>query len=148
VVLNSFFDEGRIVARQLPSSEGQTYDAVIVKVSSSNSSDEIILSGKAGYPGLTDSLTVDGKAILLSYGSTYKKLPFKLKLNDFTIQRYPGSRSPSSFESLVTLSDSINSLSASYRIYMLMKKVPYFQLITTAQVHLLHIQDMHYWEYV
>ena len=41
----------------------------------------------------------------MSYGSKYYVTPFFIKLNDFQLERYPGSSSPASFASEVTVID-------------------------------------------
>jgi cytochrome c-type biogenesis protein CcsB len=46
------------------------------------------------------------------------ELPFSLQLRDFILERYPGSMSPSSYASEVTLIDSRSGLRKDYRIYM------------------------------
>jgi cytochrome c-type biogenesis protein CcsB len=46
------------------------------------------------------------------------ELPFSLRLNDFILERYPGSMSPSSYASEVTLVDNRKDLKKDYRIYM------------------------------
>jgi cytochrome c-type biogenesis protein CcsB len=45
-------------------------------------------------------------------------LPFSLQLRDFILDRYPGSMSPSSYASEVTLIDPRNGLRKDYRIFM------------------------------
>jgi len=52
------------------------------------------------------------------YGSRDIKLPFSLKLKDFQIDRYPGSNSPSSFASEVTLIDPEQGIQEDHRIFM------------------------------
>ncbi|MDF1559548.1 MAG: c-type cytochrome biogenesis protein CcsB [Bacteroidales bacterium] len=54
----------------------------------------------------------------VSYGSSMKQLPFSLTLDDFIIERYPGSNSPSGFKSRVTLADADNETGFQYDIYM------------------------------
>ncbi len=46
------------------------------------------------------------------------KLPFLLKLEDFILERYPGSSSPSSYKSNVVLIDEEKNMSFPYSIYM------------------------------
>jgi len=118
LVLNSFIPNGKITARQVPSADGQTYDAVVVEVTQGSFSREAVLLGKGGYQGIPERVVVAGKEIILSYGSLYKEVPFKLKLDNFIIERYPGSRSPSSFESQIVIYDSLHNYTASHRIYM------------------------------
>lgn len=45
-------------------------------------------------------------------------LPFSLKLNDFVLARYPGSNSPSSYESQITLLDQEQNLNEEHKIFM------------------------------
>ena len=45
-------------------------------------------------------------------------LPFKIKLNDFVIERYPGSESPSGYRSEVILIDKKNNIEKPYSVYM------------------------------
>ena len=52
----------------------------------------------------------------LAYGSKYYKTPFYLELNDFQLERYQNSNSPSSFASEVTLLDGVSL--KDHRIYM------------------------------
>jgi cytochrome c-type biogenesis protein CcsB len=54
----------------------------------------------------------------VSYGSRILNLPFSIKLNDFVVERYPGSSSPSGFRSDVTLADPANGTEFGYEIYM------------------------------
>jgi cytochrome c-type biogenesis protein CcsB len=54
----------------------------------------------------------------VSYGSRALYLPFSLTLNDFIIERYPGSNSPSGFKSRVTLTDANHNADIKYDIYM------------------------------
>lgn len=46
------------------------------------------------------------------------ELPFEIYLNDFELVRYPGSNSPSSYSSVVTVNDHENSQFFEYHIYM------------------------------
>lgn len=54
----------------------------------------------------------------VSYGAAGRELPFSLKLNDFVVERYPGSNSPAGFRSRVTLQDPANGTEFDYDIYM------------------------------
>ncbi len=57
------------------------------------------LFGKEGMVHIRESATSDEMAISTSKGMRYEKLPFTLELTDFRLHRYPGSASPSSYES-------------------------------------------------
>jgi cytochrome c-type biogenesis protein CcsB len=56
--------------------------------------------------------------VTLQYGARPITIPFKIKLNDFILKRYPGSMSPSSYSSKVTLIDEKNNVKLHYHIYM------------------------------
>lgn len=80
-----------------------------VKISVWNDKDEII---KTGYfyklnrdPQWLD-FEYDGKKYKYTYGPQAKLLPFALYLDDFQLERYPGSTSPSSYASEVIVKDS------------------------------------------
>ncbi|TSA85949.1 cytochrome c biogenesis protein CcsA [Helicobacter mehlei] len=62
--------------------------------------------------------TLKGVQIAISWGVTQKKLPFKLKLKRFELERYPGSMSPSSYASEIEVLDSKDQLIMPYRIFM------------------------------
>lgn len=52
----------------------------------------------------------------MSYGALQKELPFSIKLNDFQLDKYPGSNSPMSFASEVTVIDPNETFD--FRIFM------------------------------
>ncbi len=52
------------------------------------------------------------------YNSLDIELPFSIKLDDFILERYPGSSSPSSYKSNVVLVDENNGVNMPYSIYM------------------------------
>jgi cytochrome c-type biogenesis protein CcsB len=118
LVLNKYYSSGKLIPKSLPKNEGETYDALIMKLTSGADEMEFVMWGKNGYKGNPEMLSYHGYNFSINYGSVYKKIPFKLKLNDFIIYRYPGSQSPSSFESFVTLSDEQRNFVTSQRIYM------------------------------
>lgn len=64
------------------------------------------------------SLTVPGHTVTVAYGPTELILPFSIKLNDFILDRYPGSNSPSGYKSDVVLVDTENNYEKPYMIFM------------------------------
>lgn len=54
----------------------------------------------------------------LNYAPKTMQLPFSLKLNEFIMERYPGSDAPSSYKSDVTVIDNENNEEFSYMIFM------------------------------
>ncbi|MBP1667838.1 MAG: cytochrome c assembly protein [Bacteroidetes bacterium] len=61
---------------------------------------------------------INGLKVRVSYGPKMEALPFSLALDDFILKRYPGSESPSWFESDVQLIDLNRNLHEKHRIYM------------------------------
>ncbi|MDO6801860.1 cytochrome c biogenesis protein CcsA [Wenyingzhuangia sp. 1_MG-2023] len=64
------------------------------------------------------SFTLAGLNFNLSYGSKIIKLPFHIQLNDFQLEKYPGSESAASYASEVTLIDEENNNTFDFRIFM------------------------------
>ncbi|HOW08556.1 MAG TPA: c-type cytochrome biogenesis protein CcsB [Bacteroidales bacterium] len=64
------------------------------------------------------SAMIDDKIVEITYGSEELKLPFALKLNDFVLERYPGSNSPSGYKSEVVLTDAGSNIEKPFSIYM------------------------------
>lgn len=84
-----------------------------------NGDHEIInLKGGQGRVMPPNSFQRAGLNFNLSYGSKYFYLPFYMKLNDFQLDRYPGSQSPASYASEVTLIDEEQGLNEDHRIFM------------------------------
>jgi cytochrome c-type biogenesis protein CcsB len=80
-------------------------DLLIVDITSGNETQRVNIFGGKGYVNPKNQLTINGLNVYIGYGSKYIELPFSLKLNDFILDRYPGSHSPASFASEVTLID-------------------------------------------
>ncbi|CAA6811007.1 MAG: Putative cytochrome C-type biogenesis protein [uncultured Sulfurovum sp.] len=82
----------------------------------------IILFGAAltryfGFDGVMH-IREGEKSNSIVIGEHTVETPFYIALKDFTLTRYPGSRSPSEFSSAVTLLDEINDVSFDTDIYM------------------------------
>ncbi|MEA3315191.1 MAG: cytochrome c biogenesis protein CcsA [Campylobacterota bacterium] len=75
--------------------------------------------GQRGSSGLERELLFKNNIkVIVSYGSKPLSIPFSIKLNDFQLDRYAGSMSPSSYASEVTVIDKINNVEFDYRIFM------------------------------
>jgi len=64
------------------------------------------------------SLELGNTKVTITIGNRFFQIPFSLKLNKFDLERYPGSNSPSSFASEITVIDEANNVEMPYRIYM------------------------------
>ncbi len=68
--------------------------------------------------GAKATYSYNGSTIDVVYGPKEVKLPFEIKLNKFVLERYPGSNSPSSYKSEVTLIDKEHGVEKPYSIFM------------------------------
>jgi cytochrome c-type biogenesis protein CcsB len=66
----------------------------------------------------SETVNLSGKEIELYYGSKITILPYRLRLNDFILERYPGSNSPSGYKSDVVLIDKAENIEKPFMIYM------------------------------
>lgn len=70
------------------------------------------------YNFFQKEMVLHGQLLNLSFGSIYHELPFYVYLDDFVIHRYPGSESPSSFDSHVSVMNNDRNKLFDYHIYM------------------------------
>ena len=72
------------------------------------------------YNGNIDTAETDfgDKRFIVSYGPERIDFPFTIMLDDFILERYPGSSSPSGYRSEVVLVDKENEVNMPYSIYM------------------------------
>ncbi|MDR0666885.1 MAG: cytochrome c biogenesis protein CcsA [Campylobacteraceae bacterium] len=87
-------------------------NAIIADLTYNNESREVYML----FGGEERDITVGGKEFGISWAPKIVKLPFSIYLKDFEMQRYPGSQSPSSYASDVTVIDGDRRMD--YKIYM------------------------------
>jgi len=97
-------------------SGGKNPQMIELKVSSGNDSKIVRLFGRKGVSAEPKRIDLNGMELQLSYGSKVINLPFSIKLDKFELERYPGSMTPSSYSSYVTVIDKDKSFK--YHIYM------------------------------
>ncbi|MCB0409616.1 MAG: c-type cytochrome biogenesis protein CcsB, partial [Flavobacteriales bacterium] len=94
-------------------------DALVMNVVCDGKAQEVILFGGKGYVSNPTIFQMSGLNFSLTYGGKELYTPFEIHLDDFRLEKYPGSMSPSSYESEVTLHDNRNGgTEFSQRIYM------------------------------
>jgi cytochrome c-type biogenesis protein CcsB len=95
-----------------------TFSAIMMNVVYKGEKHEIpVFVGPDGTSDYQDA-NIKGLSLSMSYGNREIKLPFSLHLNEFILERYPGSQSPSSYASEVTIIDNRNNYRQDYRIFM------------------------------
>ena len=80
--------------------------------------EEVWVTGMAGALGRPVPLQVGGLQLGLAYGARRITLPFSIALRDFEMERYPGTNSPASYASEVTIVDTERGVDRDFRIYM------------------------------
>jgi cytochrome c-type biogenesis protein CcsB len=100
------------------SRDQNTPDALMLTVHSGNDEKPLTLWGGKGFEGEEQTIKINGLEVTMSFGSIQKQVPFSLKLNRFILERYPGSKSPSSFKSNITLIDNDKKYFRNDSIYM------------------------------
>lgn len=91
-------------------------DMLSVEVQGPKTKQMVELTVERGNPNLFKQITLDGLNIMVGFGPKVYTTPFSLKLDDFVMETYPGSSSPSAYESHVKIID--GGKETPYKIYM------------------------------
>ena len=101
-----------------PDQQDTGQNALIFRLNSGDKSETIILWNRQTEDLSEEFCRVDNLEFKLTYGSQVTTLPFSLKLNDFVLERYPGSESPSGYKSDVTVLDEAGNHEKPFVIFM------------------------------
>lgn len=116
----SFHNSGKIElisgSEKLQDNDNTKDDALVLNVQVNDQSKEATLLYREGFLPTTHRISLEGYDVSLSYGAMPLTTPFTVQLNDFQLERYPGSESPSAYASEVTVLDGETELP--YRIFM------------------------------
>jgi cytochrome c-type biogenesis protein CcsB len=93
-------------------------DYLTVKLSDGKSSKIITLEGGIGQIPTPTRFEFNGLIYQLEYGSIRKPIPFDVFCRDFILDKYPGSESPSSFESELSINDPRNGYKRNQKVFM------------------------------
>jgi cytochrome c-type biogenesis protein CcsB len=117
LVVRQFYATGKIRMVSSPNEKGGAA-AIVMNLSYKGQTEEISMLGGKNMLGQPVSTTISGTEFSLSYGAKIIEIPFSIMLRDFQLERYPGSQSPSSFASEVTVIDPSKNVEKPYRIFM------------------------------
>lgn len=93
-------------------------DLLILDITIDDVKYEAQVYGGQGYLANYQNFNFGGTDLGLAFGNKSDELSFSLYLENFNLERYPGSRSPSSFESDVILIDPGKDLRFKHKIFM------------------------------
>jgi cytochrome c-type biogenesis protein CcsB len=101
-----------------PEEQTTGLNAFIFHLISGKKSATVYLWDREGEKVASVSCELDGNTVEFSYGSKSIALPFAIKLNNFILERYPGSSSPSGYKSDVVLLDKRENVEKPFMIFM------------------------------
>ncbi|MBN2870088.1 MAG: cytochrome c biogenesis protein CcsA, partial [Campylobacterales bacterium] len=93
-------------------------DALTFSIAKGDQTTQVVVLGTPGAIGEAKKAALGDTVIEVAYGSIERKLPFAVGLRDFELERYPGSMSPASYASEVSVLDEANGKKFDFRIYM------------------------------
>jgi len=96
--------------------EGSDY--LTVKVTDGKSTKTVRLEGGMGAIPTPVRFDLNGVTCQLEYGSIRKPMPFSIACRDFRLDKYPGSESPSSFESDLSIADTEKKYKRDQTVFM------------------------------
>jgi cytochrome c-type biogenesis protein CcsB len=106
------------VVSEKPKVENQSMAAVQLDITVNGTTQQTLVYGNKGLPGRPAHLQFEELFVSAAYGAKEITVPFAIKLNDFILEKYPGTNSASSYASEVTVIDPRDNTTLDYRIYM------------------------------
>lgn len=94
----------------------QKLDVLVLDVNVGEETQQIELAGGQYNTQGSKQITVNGLNFRMLYGAQILETPFNIKLNDFQLEKYPGSESAASFASEITVVDKDETFD--YKIFM------------------------------
>jgi cytochrome c-type biogenesis protein CcsB len=91
-------------------------DMLAVELQGPKTKQLVELSVEKGNPNAYKQVTMDGLNIMIGFGPKIYNTPFWLKLDDFVMETYPGSSSPSAYESHIKIVE--DGKQTPFKIYM------------------------------
>jgi len=106
--------------KQIPAPKAEQnkypYDAIVLNITSGDESKQVMVFGAQNQILAPVKTSLNNMDFTIRYGSLERVIPFSIKLRDFELDRYPGSNSPSSYASEITVMDKDSTFD--YRIFM------------------------------
>ncbi|MFW5962914.1 MAG: c-type cytochrome biogenesis protein CcsB [Bacteroidota bacterium] len=117
IVVREVTPSGIIKPAKAQQRDQQMHDALHFELEDGKKTSDMFL-WMNGDSSSTAKYSNNGHLVELHYAPKTIQLPFSLKLNEFIMERYPGSDAPSSYKSDVTVMDNENNEEFSYMIFM------------------------------
>ncbi|MEO1257380.1 MAG: cytochrome c biogenesis protein CcsA [Bacteroidota bacterium] len=118
-VFGMFTPQGRVdIKSSSPKMASNSTGGLTMKISTGGEEKTFSVFGSKGMEGRPRIMEVGNMGFAVSYGAKRITVPFSIKLNDFIMEKYPGTNSASSYASEVTLIDDRSNLIHDQRIFM------------------------------
>lgn len=118
VIKNVFDNAKKELIHSGNKNKGKDYLTVRIESESSTQPKEIVLEGGMGTVPVPNTFSYAGMRFQIEYGSIRRPIPYEILCRDFQLDKYPGSESPSSFASELTLIDPKLQKRFNKRIFM------------------------------
>ncbi len=96
--------------------DDEKLDVIVLDVTSNDKTERVELTGGKFNNDNAEEFSVNNLNFRMWYGAKILEAPFSIKLNDFQLEKYPGSESAASYASEVTVIDTEETFD--YRIFM------------------------------
>jgi cytochrome c-type biogenesis protein CcsB len=106
------------ISSEDPKIKSESTTALAVDIAVNGDHQQTYAFGTRGFPGNPATLRFNDLNVSVAYGSKEITVPFSIKLNEFIMEKYPGTNSASSYASEVTLIDPSENVNMDYRIFM------------------------------
>lgn len=116
-VFKAFHQKAKLVKVKSPKKD-MGKDVLYISLSSNDKDTTVELVGGQSRIPIPIYFYFDGLSYKIAYGSKPVTTPFYIALRDFKLERYPGSESPSSYLSDLTVIDKDNKVQFDKRVFM------------------------------
>lgn len=119
IIPESFSLSGIVKPERVDPARQETgQNAFIFNLLAEGKPESVTLWSREDQPFAEGTFKLGDKILEVFYGSKLTLLPYTIKLNDFSMERYPGSNSPSGYKSDVVLIDKASNIEKPYMIFM------------------------------
>lgn len=118
-LLKDYLPSAKLTVNSYPSKANQyPFNALVLNVTVDEKKEQMFVLGRSEMINKPSVANINGVNIEISYGAKRIDLPFKIHLNDFILEKYSGSNSPSAYISEVMVLDKENNELFSHDIFM------------------------------
>ena len=118
IVVRDFYNSVILRYKESPEAGMNTENIVVMKLESGDDMNISYFPYNVNYSGYSRSVEINDDFVDINFSPKKIQLPMRIYLDDFVVNRYHGSDSPSSFDSFVSVLDKDYNKLTDYHIYM------------------------------